>query len=298
MTDLPPLDETLARQVAANGDLNLLGAQAAEQAIIHPRFHDALSALGARSARQRRALRPLARRAADLVADRAQALNQFVQVGAPARAELAALYENSLRELPGGSDNERFLRTVHYPRVAAWAGAFYPPALRHALAGAHRLSPVPCFEYSASLQSRILRLSPADLSGPLLDVGCGPRGQLVQDLRTRGVPAWGIDRSAGELPGLARCDWFEYPFQDGTWQCIVMHLSFSHHWAYTETHTPADLPRWSRTLGAMLQALRPGGSLVAAPAPATMLAAAPRGFRLRLWPVTQQDAAVRITREV
>jgi hypothetical protein len=58
------------------------------------------------------------------------------------------------------------------------------------------LRTVPCQEYSARFQLQLLHIDPARLAEPILDVGCGSAGTLVNFLRARGYEAFGLDRLA------------------------------------------------------------------------------------------------------
>jgi 2-polyprenyl-3-methyl-5-hydroxy-6-metoxy-1,4-benzoquinol methylase len=55
-------------------------------------------------------------------------------------------------------------------------------------------NPVPCSEYSASLQISLFDILQQDMPQPVLDIGCGIEGNLVGFLRRCGIEAYGIDR--------------------------------------------------------------------------------------------------------
>lgn len=287
----------LARQMAVNARLNLLADGMSRHARFAPEF---LRALRDWPDGPLPAVDRLSREVADAVADWAQEINQYVHADAASRRALAAIYEESGHGLQAVVRARRsprqFLRDVHLPRVGTWVAGLYPRELREALASRRTVGTVACHEYSASLQARVLRLHEGDLQGPLLDVGCGREAALVRHLRASGVHAWGCDRNAPAGEYFTRCDWFDYPFDHATWQCITAHLSIGNHWEHAEVHAPAGLARWQGLLRTMLAALRPGGALLVAPAPRSLLEAVPRGHAVRAWPVGAHRLAARITR--
>ncbi|CAN7523028.1 hypothetical protein LJR235_003599 [Pararhizobium sp. LjRoot235] len=70
-----------------------------------------------------------------------------------------------------------------------------------------------CANYSPDLQIRILRLEPSEAPGPLLDMGCGERGDLVFHLHTLGrSDAFGFDRLCETAGPLIQAGWFEVPW--------------------------------------------------------------------------------------
>ncbi len=123
---------------------------------------------------------------------------------------------------------------------------------------------VVCGEYSPCRQLDILCLSP-DLSGPLLDVGCGSQAQLSCYLYERGVQVLGIDRNAPNLPCCQRADWLEFDYGLSAWQIILSHQSFSTHFHFQHRFAHERAAGMAKAFMRMLRALRPGGRLVYTP---------------------------------
>ncbi|MCM5554144.1 hypothetical protein [Pleomorphomonas sp. NRK KF1] len=122
-----------------------------------------------------------------------------------------------------------------------------------------------CRQYSPSLQCEILGLTGDDLTGPLLDIGCGEAAELVGFLRSQGYPAWGIDRLASDHGQAMPGDWFSPPTAPGGWRTIVAHLSFSLHFVHAHLHSGSEAKRYAIAYMTILDRLQPGGSFLYAP---------------------------------
>lgn len=122
-----------------------------------------------------------------------------------------------------------------------------------------------CRQYSPALQCDILGLTDDDLTGPLLDIGCGEAAELVGFLCSRGYLAWGIDRLGSDHGHAMRGDWFRPPAMPGGWRTIVAHLSFSLHFVHAHLHSGSEAKRYALAYMTILDRLQPGGSFLYAP---------------------------------
>lgn len=170
-------------------------------------------------------------------------------------------------------------------------------ALADVLGGADPI----CRQYSPALQCRILGLTDDDLTGPLLDIGCGEAAELVAFLRARGCPAWGMDRLAPATDHVLRGDWFDLPIDAGRWRTIVAHLSFSLHFLHAHLHSEDEAKRYAVAYMTLLERLQPGGSFVYAPSlPFIEPLLDRRAFRIEASPVRLSPGEVwassRVTR--
>ncbi len=127
------------------------------------------------------------------------------------------------------------------------------------------LSTVPCEEYSAALQLRLLGLDPAALAEPILDIGCGASGALVTALRQQGYTAFGLDRLAPVGPAFFQQNWFEFDFGANRWGTIVAHQSFSTHFIHAHLHNSTSATQFARLTMQILGGLKPGGEFCYAP---------------------------------
>lgn len=124
---------------------------------------------------------------------------------------------------------------------------------------------VVCAEYSVGLQLRILGITAADLTGPVLDVGCGSRAHLVAALRGGGVDARGFDRDA-LAPGTWQDDWLLADYGTDRWGLVVSHHALTLHFLHHHLAGHAVAADYAGAFMRVLASLRPGGSFCYAPA--------------------------------
>ncbi len=144
--------------------------------------------------------------------------------------------------------------------------AVYCQAIHPAAPAEHPLlESVCCEEYSAPFQLRLLHVDFDTLREPILDIGCGSKGEVVTYLKQMGYAAVGIDRLAPLQPGYVRADWFAFDFQENAWGTILAHQSFSTHFLHGHLHTPRLAAPYAKLYLAILNSLRPGGTFYYTP---------------------------------
>jgi hypothetical protein len=243
-------------------------------------------------------VRELSMEAASGLIERIYAVNQYIQVDARARKALAEIYAQSWRDLIGTPDVESVLRKRHYPRIKAWLGTLYPETMRDALASSPTIGRVPCGEYSADLQVRLLRLELSTIKEPVLDIGCGREACLVTHLRSRKIEAYGIDRRIGrESRFVTEADWFDFSFLPDHWGTIVSNISFTNHLVYALKYEAEKVERYTETYAQMLDSLAAGGSFIYAPSVECLLARTDRTkFHTETWMIAGTQGVTRVTR--
>lgn len=187
--------------------------------------------------------------------------DQFVEIDGDTRARIESVYRSSLRRALQLSDSLDAPATFADVRSLL---AQHGDALRSILLhlpgeGTRRVSA----EYSPGLQLRVLRLSPHELAGPILDVGCGASGRLVRHLRARGLEVVGVDR---RTPFEIEADWLAHEPGEQQWQTIVSHQAFALHFDHHHRRGSAGrAAQYARAYMRYLHALRVGGTMVYAP---------------------------------
>jgi hypothetical protein len=121
-----------------------------------------------------------------------------------------------------------------------------------------------CGQYSPEVQLAVLGIDPQSLSGPILDLGCGEEGLLVQALRSTGHTVAGVDQNAANSD-LLRVSWFDAPLQRNRWSMVIAHQSFSLHLLHAHLQSEANAARYVRHYMTILRALRIGGRFAYAP---------------------------------
>jgi hypothetical protein len=164
-------------------------------------------------------------------------INQFIQVTDADKGRLEEIYSKTWERLLETSDISNCLREYHYPELGKWLGQLYPEEFRAVLSSSSAIGHVVCEEYPPELQVKLLRLDFGQLISPVLDIGCGKSAQLVMQMRSLGIEAFGIDRTIGkELDCIKKVDSLHYKFERDTWGTIVANLSFANHFAYVQQY--------------------------------------------------------------
>ena len=127
------------------------------------------------------------------------------------------------------------------------------------------LKTVPCAEYSPQFQLRLLGLDKSELKEPILDVGCGETGKLVEYLRNKGYRAVGLDRLVPSLPNYVQQDWFEFEYGVDKWGTIIAHQSFSTHFIHAHLHNSVGAEQFAKLYMKILSSLGREGVFCYAP---------------------------------
>lgn len=189
--------------------------------------------------------------------------NQYLAFPRDWDGDAGALYACLLRALPSAAACDRKAENALRQHVARLRAM-----LASREAGAMAADEPLCARYSPDLQLSLLGITPADILGPVLDLGCGEDAALVHELHRLGrTDAWGLDALCETGGRLFRGDWNDARFAPATWGTIIAHHSFSLHALRAHLHGPdAAATRHARTYMRILVSLKPGGSFRYAPA--------------------------------
>lgn len=188
--------------------------------------------------------------------------HQFLEPDAAWRDQVLELYRDGARDLaellesfPDDelADGAAAVFARHQERIARLLDSELGPRVQEVVSG----------HYAPALQLQALGLVAGTAESPVLDLGCGPTGALVQSLRGAGIKALGIDRH-GDAPGVIRGDWHELDLGRQVWGTVVSHLAFSLH-AWARQADEAAARRDQRTYLRILQSLKPGGRFAYVP---------------------------------
>lgn len=125
--------------------------------------------------------------------------------------------------------------------------------------------PIVGADYAPATQLAVLGLEVESMASPVLDLGCGAEGRLVEHLRALGLEAVGCDRYARPLPHLTRGDWFEFPRRESGWGTIISHQAVSLHFLHHHLKPGDGHLRYALLYRSLLESLAPGGTLAYAP---------------------------------
>jgi hypothetical protein len=124
---------------------------------------------------------------------------------------------------------------------------------------------VVCRQYSPALQLKILGIGLETIKRPVLDIGCGKTGQLVNYLNGMGVETYGVDRIVADSEYLTEADWLEFPLIPESWGTIISHMAFSNHFSFQHLYKNGKPEPYARQYMKILTALQPGGSFYYSP---------------------------------
>ncbi len=196
--------------------------------------------------------------------------HQFVELAQHDRDRLNAHYRCLVDDLatrlaqndPCGAIEK--LLEDHHVRLQSWLTAVLEDA--GALDVASSGAEIVCSEYSPVMQLRVLGLSNARLTEPVLDLGCGEAGLLVRHLRSAGqVRVEGIDQNASSANGLTRCSWFDVLLPASSIGTIIAHQSFTLHLLRSHIANAERAADFAHRYMDILHALKPGGCFAYAP---------------------------------
>jgi hypothetical protein len=203
------------------------------------------------------------------------ASNQFVQINTIKKAELRRIYSGYLQEIgqvlaESSSELEisaRLSRLVkeHFQNLRSNISHFFDPATIADAQSNVILQKVVCAEYTPEMQLEILGVQPDALLQPVLDLGCGKSGKLVQYLRQNGIRATGVDRFVDPSLNLIQADWLGYTMVPGYWGTVISHMAFTNHFLFHHLYRHGSIEPYARQYMTILKSLKERGSFYYAP---------------------------------
>lgn len=192
-------------------------------------------------------------------------VNQYFSFDLKAKNNLRAIYADLFQAFQTKTNSVETISKKHYEKLKDWLRDNNPFAEKIYQHADENVKPVACSEYTAQLQINILRLDISQLMQPVLDVGCGQNGHLVNHLRDQGIEAYGIDRFNFSNSNLITADWLEYNYGKGKWGTIVSNLGFSNHFNHHNLREDGNYLAYGQTYMNILHALKTGGCFHYAP---------------------------------
>ena len=189
--------------------------------------------------------------------------NQFLYATAQTRAELGQVYAQALSDTAELMAEARTEQEITDGLPELFAEHHQRLALALKVAFGARLRDTVQAEYSPALQIAVLGLDRVET--PVLDVGCGPTGVLVDYLRDAGIEGVGMDRDA-QAPGVVQADWLTQDYGRGIWGTVISHLGFSLHFLHHHLSDHELAFDYARAYMRILASLKVGGRFVYAPA--------------------------------
>lgn len=160
------------------------------------------------------------------------------------------------------------LKTIlqrHHERLRLILASYCVDATQSKLKNSPLLQTVPCAEYSPRFQLQLLNIDLSQIQQPVLDIGCGEQGNLVKFLKSKGLDAWGIDRSMPDEDFFVQSDWFSFDYAQQKWGTIMAHQSLSTHFIFNYLNDLPTAQDYVMLFKKILSTLAPNGSLYYTP---------------------------------
>lgn len=127
------------------------------------------------------------------------------------------------------------------------------------------LRPAISEDYSAEFQLNLFDIEPGRLMQPVLDLGCGMKGELVKYLDGLGIQVLGIDRLAPAGESFVADDWFRFDFRPSFWGTIIAHQSLSPHFIFNHSTSERMARDYAYLIMKILDSLKVNGKFYYAP---------------------------------
>ncbi|WP_101772489.1 methyltransferase domain-containing protein [Peptostreptococcus faecalis] len=121
-----------------------------------------------------------------------------------------------------------------------------------------------CSEYSSSFIKEVLNLNYIKINEPVLDIGCGSEGNLVNDFNKKGIEIYGFDINAKNKE-ISNKDWFDFKYGVNKWGTIISNLSFCSHFLHHHLNNSNLIEIYAITYMKIINSLKLGGAFIYAP---------------------------------
>lgn len=192
-------------------------------------------------------------------------VNQYYSFDSKAINDLRKIYSDLLEIIQTKTNSIDSISKNHYEKLQQWIKESNPFAEGIYRDRPEDVPPVECSEYSPELQINILHIDIEDLMPPVLDIGCGSRGYLVNYLKNQGIVVCGIDRFRFTSSDLITVDWLEFNYGKEKWGTIISNLGFSNHFKHHNLREDGKYIDYGKTYMNILNSLKVGGSFHYAP---------------------------------
>lgn len=202
---------------------------------------------------------------ADKVIEEFCRVNQYYTFDLNAINELKEIYSALIESVQNKPDSIENISKNHFENLNIWLKKSNPFAKKIYLKAGKKITPVACSEYSQDLQVNVLNIDIEQLTQPVLDIGCGCQGQLVNYLKNNRIEVYGIDRFKFTQPFLKTADWLTYDYGVKKWGTILSNLGFSNHFIHHNLREDGNYVGYAKSYMNILKSLKIGGRFHYAP---------------------------------
>jgi hypothetical protein len=192
-------------------------------------------------------------------------VNQYYSFNSQSKNDLRKIYIDLFSRIKTNNYSTNAISNYHFESLKQWIQKTNPFAEKLYGATVLEINPAPCSEYNPDLQISILEIDYPRLLEPVLDIGCGKKGNFVKHLNSNGIAAYGIDRFAINQNNLINSDWLAYDYGIEKWGTIVSHLGFTNHFKHHHLREDGNYLEYAMKYMEVLKSLKPGGHFHYAP---------------------------------
>jgi hypothetical protein len=192
-------------------------------------------------------------------------VNQYYSFDNEARNSLKEIYVKLFSSVRSRSNSIDEIAKTHYQNLRHLLQETNPFAESFYSSNDKIIQPVACSEYSSAIQIDILQIDISNLMEPILDIGCGKKGYLVNYLRETGLEAYGIDRFSNNSKYFTNADWLEFEYGSMKWGTILSNLGFSNHFLHHHFRNDGNFIGYAKKYISILNSLKTGGCFHYAP---------------------------------
>lgn len=203
--------------------------------------------------------------AANKVLDEFYRINQYYQFNDNSKIELKSIYANLINDLANKQTPADQLAEIHFSNLKQWLLKTNLFAAKMYSNSAENIEPTVCFEYTPRLQLDILQIDMSKIVEPVLDIGCGQKGNLVNYFRRKGIEAFGIDRFPSDSLYIQNTDWLEFDYGVNRWGTIISNLGFSNHFVHHHLRKDGNYVYYAKKYMEVIRSLKVNGSFHYAP---------------------------------
>lgn len=186
-------------------------------------------------------------------------VNQYYSFDSKSQQDLRNIYADLFAVIRNGTSSTKKISKNHYQKLRDWLKKSNPFAEKIYTNADQNIEPVVCSEYSPDLQIDILRIDIERLEHPVLDIGCGKQGRLVNYLKGNGIEVYGIDRFSFTTSNLLTSDWLGHDYGIKKWGTIISNLGFSNHFKHHHLREDGNYIEYGKTYMNILNSLKVGG---------------------------------------
>lgn len=187
--------------------------------------------------------------------------NQYINISKLSFLALQKIYEKLILEI---RQNQRIdiIEKNHYKKIKQFLLETNP------FLGQINQNGIKSFaneEYSYKFQLELFGLDIQSIKGPVLDIGCGKKYNLVTYLNESNIEAYGIDRFENNSPYVINDDFISYNYKENYWSTIISNMAFSNHFNKHLFFKDDKIKDFSVAYFTILKSLNVGGRFFYAP---------------------------------